>query len=234
MHPPISQAAKRTSLPLLALFCLLPAVQTAVSIHFHWYTNLTYPVFKLLMIALPITLWWLSGLSLAEVCRLCGCLRTTMLGGLGLGLLMAAVVLTGYYVFLQRHVNPLPILDKVRSLGLFPYYWLMAVFISLVHSLFEEYYWRAFILTQLAQRIRGPLVLSLIAGALFGLHHIFVLLSLFQLSLVILCVLATMLAGFAWARMRLAGYSIWDCYISHVFADLAVMWIGYDLILRAK
>ena len=234
MHPPISQAAKRTSLPLLALFCLLPALQTAVSIHFQWYTNLTYPVFKLLMIAVPIVVWRASRCSLAEIRRLAGCLPTTMLAGLSLGLLMAGVILTGYYLFLQRHVNPLPVLDKVHSLGLFGYYWLMAVFISLAHSLLEEYYWRAFILTQLARWIPGTLALSVSAGAIFGLHHIFVLLSLFGLPLLALCVLATMLAGFAWSWMRLAGYSIWDCYISHVFADLAVMWIGYDLILRAK
>ena len=230
----MNQKTKKTPLLLLALFCLLPAVQTAVSVHLQWHTNFTYPAFKLLMVAVPLVVWWTSGYSTGELRRLTGCLRTNMLAGLGLGLLMAAIILGGYYGFLRSTIDPLGILSKVHSLGLLPYYWLMAVFISLAHSLLEEYYWRAFILSQLAQRIRGPLILSLITGALFGLHHIFVLVSLFQLSVVALCVLGTMLAGFAWSRMCLAGYSIWDCYLSHVLADLAVMWIGYDLLLKAQ
>jgi len=234
MYPPIRTPAKRTPLPLLAFFCLLPTIQTAVSVNFQWYTNITYPAFKLLMIVLPIVLWWLSGFSLHDVRRLCGCLPTTMLPGLSLGLIMAAIILGGYYGFLRSTIDPLGILTKLHSLGLFRYYWLMAVFISLAHSLLEEYYWRAFILTQLARWIPGTLPLSVSAGAIFGLHHIFVLLSLFALPLLALCVLATMLAGFAWSWMRLAGYSIWDCYLSHVFADLAVMWIGYDLLLKAQ
>ncbi len=230
----INQAAKRTSLPLLALFCLLPAIQTAVSVHLQWHTNFTYPAFKLLMVALPITVWWLSGLSLTEVYRVCGCRRTRMLAGLALGLLMAGAIVGAYYGLLRSRIDPTGILSKVRSLELLDYYWVMALFISLAHSLFEEYYWRGFVLSQLGGRISGIWPLSVTAGVVFGIHHTFALLSLFDWPIVALCVLGTMAAGLVWSRMRLLGYSIWDCYISHVFADLAVMWIGYDLILRAN
>ena len=71
-------------------------------------------------------------------------------------------------------------------------------------------------------------------GNYISSHHIFAMVSLFDWPIVVLCVLATVAAGLVWSRMRLLGYSIWDCYISHVFADLAVMWIGYDLILRVQ
>jgi len=124
-------------------------------------------------------------------------------------------------------------LAKVESLGLLEHYWIMALFISLLHSLFEEYYWRAFLLSELRSWIPGTLLLCLLSGAVFGLHHIFAMLSLFSWPLVLLCVLGTMFAGGIWSWMRLRGYSIWDCYISHVLADLAVMGIGYHLILRA-
>ena len=230
----MEQNAKRTPRLLLALFCLLPAIQTAVSVHLQWYSKVTYPTFKLLMIALPLVVWWASGYSLSGIRGLFGAVRTKLVAGLSLGLLMAAIILGGYYGFLRSTIDPMGILSKVQALGIFRYYWVMALFISLAHSLFEEYYWRVFILTQLARWIPGTLALSLIAGFIFGIHHIFAMLSLFGWHIVALCVLATMAAGFVWSRMRLRGYSIWDCYISHVFADLAVMWIGYDLLLRTQ
>ena len=228
------QNVKTTPLLLLALFCLLPTIQTAVSVHFQWHTKITYPAFKLLMIALPLVVWWAGGYSLSAIRRLFGPVRTKLVAGLSVGLLMAAIILGGYYGFLRSTIDPVGILSKIHSLGLFRYYWIMALFISLAHSLFEEYYWRVFILSQLARWIPGTLALSLIAGFIFGIHHIFAMLSLFAWPIVALCVLSTMVAGFIWSRMRLGGYSIWDCYLSHVFADLAVMWIGYDLLLRAQ
>ena len=150
-----------------------------------------------------------------------------------MGLLMAVVILGGYYGLLRERIEPVAILSKVSSLDILDYYWVMALFISLAHSLLEEYYWRGFILSQLARWIPGTLALSLIAGFIFGIHHIFAMLSLFGWHIVAFCVLGTMAGGFVWSRMRLKGYSIWDCYISHVFADLAIMWVGYDLLLRA-
>ena len=234
MYPPITQAAKRVSLPLLAFFCVLPAIQTAVSVHLQWYTNVTYPAFKLLMIAGPIVVWLALGHTPRQIGHLIGLKKTNMLPGLALGLLMAGVILGGYYGLLRSKIEPTGIFSKVRSLDLLDYYWVMALFISLAHSLFEEYYWRGFILSQLACRISRIGPLSLAAGVVFGIHHIFAMASLLDWPIVTLCVLATMAAGFIWSRMRLVGYSIWDCYLSHVFADLAVMWIGYDLLLRSQ
>jgi membrane protease YdiL (CAAX protease family) len=186
------------------------------------------------MISLPLVVWWASGYSLTGIRGLFGPARTKLFAGLLLGLLMTAIILGGYYAFLQSRINPAGILSKVQALGILRYYWVMALFISLAHSLFEEYFWRVFILTQLARWIRGTLALSLVAGIIFGIHHIFAMYSLFDWPIVVLCVMGTMAAGFIWSRMRLVGYSIWDCYLSHVFADLAVMWIGYDLLLKAQ
>jgi len=230
----MSQDVKKISLLLLVAFCLLPTVQTAVSVHLQWYTNFTYPLFKLLMIAGPIVVWLALGHTGRQLGHLLGLKKTNMLPGLAVGVLISAVILLSYYILLRPVVNPEPILAKVDSLGLTKCYWIMALFISLWHSLLEEYYWRGFLLSELHNWIPQTVTLSLIGGVIFGLHHIFIMMSVVPLTLVAVCVLGTMAAGFIWSWMRLAGYSIWDCYISHVFADLAVMWIGYDLILRAK
>ena len=68
----MEQKVKTTPLLLLAAFCLLPAVQTAVSVHFQWHTKITYPVFKVLMIAGPIVVWLASGYTVGQVGPLIG------------------------------------------------------------------------------------------------------------------------------------------------------------------
>jgi len=223
----------RVPLLLVGLFCLLPAVQTAVSVHLEWQTRITYPVFKALMVAGPILVWLGLRYSGEQIKQAVGLKRSNMLGGLGVGVLMAGVIVGGYYLVLRGEIDPGPMLAKVESLGILKYYWVMAVFISAVHSLFEEYYWRGFILSGLGGWLSKTWLLVLISGAIFGIHHVFAMLELFTPMWVALCVAGTVVAGVIWSWMRVGGKSIWDCYVSHVLADLAVMWIGYDLILRA-
>ncbi len=230
----LDRPGKRIPLILLVAVGLLPGVQTAVSVYWQWHTPITYPAFKILMIAVPIAVWLWARRGRREVCELVGLKRPNLPVGIAVGLLMSAIILCGYYLFLRPTLDPGPVLAKVRSLGVLKYYWVMAVFISLLHSLFEEYYWRGFVLGELAGWVSRGWTTCLVAGALFGIHHIFALGSLFDWPVVVLATLGTMLAGATWSWMRLRGYSIWDCYVSHVLADLSVMWVGYDLITRAK
>ena len=88
---------------------------------------------------------------------------------------------------------------------------------------------RGFLLGELWARIPSPVGVVLVGGVLFGLHHIFALLGLFPWPLALLFMSGTMLAGAVWTWMRVRGLSIIDCYVSHILADLAIMWIGWDL-----
>ena len=227
---------KGYAVPLLVVlgFGLLPAVQTGVSVHWRWHTTITYTVFKVLMAAGPILVWLILGYRGSAIKEAVGLKGSNMLVGLGVGIAMAGVILGGYYGVLRERIDPQPLLAQVKALGIFEGYWIMAVFISLIHSLFEEYYWRGFILSGLGGWVDKTWILVLISGGIFGIHHIFAMLELFPLMWVSLCVAGTVLAGVIWSWMRVRGKSIWDCYVSHVLADLAVMWIGYDLILRAQ
>ena len=232
--PPGTRHADRTPLALLGLLCLMPAVQTAVAIHCQWHPAITYPALKALMIVAPIVVWRRSRRSASEVRRRLGLKRTRGLAGLALGALMSAVILGGYYAVLRPAIDPAGVLAKARSMGLLEHYWTMALVIALGNSLFEEYYWRGFIVSELGAWTRSTTVVVAVAGGMFGLHHVFAMLALFELPLLALFVLGTMLAGGVWTWMRRQGRSILDCYISHVFADLAILWVGYDLIGRAR
>ena len=218
---------------MLILFCLLPAVEMTVSVHSYWHTWVSYPVFKLLMVAIPAIVWWKYRLSLADVGKIIGLKSTNTLSGWILGAAMFAVIMAAYYGYLYPLIDPATVSKRVHSLDFQKHYWILFVYISLFHSFFEEYYWRGFLLSELRKRIGSTLALCLISGALFGLHHLMATLALFSWPLIVGCTLGTAAAGVVWSWMRLRGYSIFDLYVSHILADLAIMLIGYDLMTRA-
>ena len=185
------------------------------------------------MIAIPIIVWLQVRRGGAPLAERIGWKRTNLRSGLSVGIVMGGVILAGYYGLLRGVIDPGPVLAKVRSLGLVEYYWYMSIFICLGNALFEEYYWRAFLIGELRSYLRSKPVLCIVAGGLFGVHHLFAMLGLFDLPMVLMFVLVTMIAGAVWSAMRCRGASILDCYVSHVLADMAIMWIGYDLLSRA-
>ena len=225
---------KSLKIGLLVIFFLLPGVRTFLAVYLQWWPAVLYPLFQLVMIAIPIVVWVRSGLSGRQVCELAGAKRTSTVRGLLVGAMMGVVILAGYFliqnVLPRPMIDPKPLLAKIQSLKLLEWYWLMTIVMSLWNSLFEEYYWRAFLTAELGKRTKSTLAICVIGGGMFGLHHLFVLLDLFDPPLVILFTFGTMAAGAAWTWMRRRGHSIWDCYISHIIADITIFWIGYDLI----
>jgi membrane protease YdiL (CAAX protease family) len=107
------------------------------------------------------------------------------------------------------------------------------MFLSFSNSLVEEYYWRGFLLDQLRRRLDNVLWLGLLAGGLFGLHHVFVFAPLLGLPTAVLCTLGTVVAGVVWSWQRLKGWSLLDCYVSHILADLAGLWAVWDVMGRS-
>ena len=220
-------------LGLLAAVCLLPALQTAVSVYWELWPFLTYPLLKLAIVAAPIVTWWAYRRPIREVLREIGLKRTRCLPGLVSGVILAAPILAAYYLLKSRGlISGADVIDKVRSLGVdhWAAYWGMAAFISLSNSLVEEYYWRGFVVSQLRGRLSGRLAVSLLAGGLFGLHHLFVMLPMLPPGVAALGILGIVFAGVVWSWMRLSGVSLLDCYVSHILADLAGFWAGWELI----
>ena len=218
--------------PLLIGMGLLPTTKTVLAVHFEIAPAVTYPALILLMIALPLLIWRLQRRSRAELRTSAGLKRTNFLPGLATGALAVVVIVGGYYAVLAGRLDAQPLADKARALGLIDHYWLMAVGICLGNALFEEYYWRVFLFDGLRRRLRSGWAVCGIGGALFGLHHVFAMLDFFPPRWLGLFVLGTIVAGAAWSWMRWRGLSIWDCYVSHVMADAAIMWVGWDMISR--
>lgn len=232
------ELARRRKLPLVLLIacCLLPGLQTFVSVQLQWMTVVTYPALKAVMIVAPIAVWWWLRLGRAGAVRRIGLHRTPLTAGLLVGAAMAGAILAIYYAAFRGRlglVTPL-LIAKLDSMGLREHYWSMVVVIALANSMLEEYYWRGFILSELLDRVDSRVLACLVAGGLFGLHHVFALLCLGNGWLIALGAMCTVAAGVAWAWMRARGASLLDCYVSHIMADLAALWVGWDMISQAS
>ena len=118
---------------------------------------------------------------------------------------------------------------KVDDIGIRAHYWGFALLLSLGHSLLEEYYWRGFLFTQLA--IRMPLRCAhILAGLAFSLHHIVICTQYFTLVWGILLGGTVAIAGLFWSLLYQRHGHIWGAWISHIIADLVLMYIGAQLI----
>lgn len=163
--------------------------------------------------------------------------------GLALGAGFSALVVgAGWVLFtflLSDHASFVAasefILKKIDAFGINTVwkYALLAGFYSILHSLFEEYYWRWFVYRQLRRLI--PLLPAITVSALgFMSHHVIVLLQIFQGApwLAWLLSAAVAVGGAVWAWLYERTDSIFGPWLSHLLIDAGIFWIGYDLVRR--
>lgn len=225
---------KRTHLALLAVAALVPATGSLVAIYLEIAHFVTFPLGKIAMVALPIIIWRRARLTRGELLAeagLTGNRRGPGPVGLLSGAVVAGVVLAAWYGFFAGRIGTEAVRTKAASLGIVDYYLPFAAFVCLANSLLEEYFFRAFLLGRTRRLARSRHLLALSNGAVFGLHHVFVLAAVVDSPVTVaVLVLGTVLGGYHWSMLRLRGYSIVDCWISHLMADAAIMWIGWEAI----
>jgi membrane protease YdiL (CAAX protease family) len=107
---------------------------------------------------------------------------------------------------------------------------LLAVFYSLVHSLFEELYWRRLVYGGLRRHL--PVGAATVLGGLaFASHHVLLLvgyLNGFTLFSVI-GGLSVAGVGMLWSWLYERSGRLAGAWVSHVLVDAALMWIGFQL-----
>lgn len=155
---------------------------------------------------------------------------SSVLWGLGLGVLIFGGIFGVFYLFENYFLQFAPlVLEKVKDFNLLEYYITYAIFLSIVHSLFEEFYWRFFILKGLQLKF-SPVWAMVISSLAFASHHFIVVMAFFPLWISLIFTLAIFGAGMIWCFIYLRTKSILGSWISHFFADVVIMYIGYLLI----
>jgi membrane protease YdiL (CAAX protease family) len=194
-----------------------------------------YVVGKSAQFIYPVLLfWWLD--------RCCPRPARPRFEGLVLGLVFGLVTVAGmmalYYLWLKQsplfHDTPALVRKQIGGMGLGTPagYLVMTLFVSLLHSLLEEYYWRWFLFGRLRRHMKfAPACVLSSLG--FMAHHVVVLwvyLPGYFWTAVIPLSLCIAAGGAMWAWLFEKTKLIYAAWLSHLLVDMAVFAIGYDIL----
>lgn len=147
--------------------------------------------------------------------------------GIGIASLMGIFMLTpGREVILTSAPR---IRTKAETLGVMEHYWMFALFLSFLHSLLEEYYWRWFVYGHLRRVVRNGLA-HVLAGASFSAHHIVVTTQYFPPAWGVFFGGLTGVGGMIWSAIYERQRTLAGVWICHVVVDLGILSIGHRLL----
>lgn len=166
--------------------------------------------------------------------------RAGMIAGLVTGVMMLGVML-GVYGLVSDQIDLSRLRSRARLTGFDDPVQFAAMFgfIILLNSLLEEFVWRWFVYRQvelllparMGRRARqGRAVV--IAAVAFTIHHVIALSAWVDGELVLLGSLGVFLGAVVWSALYAFDRTLWPCYVSHIFADVAIVIIGYDVLFR--
>ncbi|MCR4312271.1 MAG: CPBP family intramembrane metalloprotease, partial [Candidatus Uhrbacteria bacterium] len=191
--------------------------------------QLTYAATKIVMLGIPLLMVSL-GLKLPSF-TLKPQLKLSLMYGAGSGLVIGALILTILALFPSiSDVFTEPVVRKIQEVGIssIAIYWIAAIGISTVHSFFEEYYWRWYVVKGLETRL-SPLASLLLGNFFFACHHYIVLSQFVTLPLTILFGTLVGIGGCLWSWIYRRTGSLLGGWVSHVLIDLAIFAVGYLL-----
>ncbi len=201
-------------------------------------TRLTYGVGKVIQFSFPIAfVWWFE----REQIRLT---RPTWHGmPLAIGFsVIVAIAMFALYFGVVRHIpavqNETP--EKIHGvvkrfrldspLG----YLAMGVFLSGIHSLAEEYYWRWFVFGWMRRHM--PVALAIVLSGLgFMLHHVVVVGVYFPSNFWTLALPLSFCVAFGggvWAWIYARSGTLYAPWASHTLIDAAIFGLGYVMLER--
>lgn len=193
-------------------------------------TPIIYSVTKILIVVWPIT-WWFLIKKIFPKEKKAENIQSILLGIIS-GLIISGLVLLIFYFFGHYFQQFAPLVSqKAFELGIINHYLLFAIFLSLIHSLIEEYYWRWFVFKGLQLKFK-PVLAAIIGSFAFASHHFIVISEFFPLSLTIIFGTAVMIGGILWCWLYNKTKTLLGSWISHVLIDMSIMIIGYFLIFK--
>lgn len=119
--------------------------------------------------------------------------------------------------------------ERAEDLGFLEYYWSFAIFLSVIHSFIEEYYWRWFVFGSLAKVISSPMA-HIFAGMSFAAHHVVIASQFFPLFWAIVFGALIGLGGIIWSFLYQKQETLAGAWVSHMLVDFGIMGIGYSLL----
>jgi membrane protease YdiL (CAAX protease family) len=119
--------------------------------------------------------------------------------------------------------------EKITAMGIEQNYIAFAFGISILHSLFEQFYWRIFVFRGLLLKFSLP-VAAVLSSFFFASHHFVVLAEYFPWWLTLLLGTATGVGGYIWCILYAKTGSIVGSWLSHLMVDSGIFAIGYYIV----
>lgn len=186
-----------------------------------------YAAVKVIMLVWPL-LWFALGAPIPRFHLTFNrqTITTGIVAGVGISFVIAAYAALSY-----GNLLPYANLLTTKADDLFPlaYYVPVAIIFSLLHSLFEEYYWRWFAFGGLRHRMSDTAAM-VASSAAFTFHHVLILSQFFPVTLTALASIGVFVGGCIWCVMYRKANALTGAWISHAMIDATLFAIGYTLI----
>jgi len=159
--------------------------------------------------------------------------RAGMGWAIGTGIAIFITIAVAYFGYAREQIDLADMASKMIEAGLNAKWKLalMAIYWCTINSLLEEYVWRWFVFEKCKTLTpRLPLLAVVLSGLMFTLHHFIALMVyLPQLHLNVLASLGVFIGGATWSWLYLKSKNIYAGYVSHVFADIIIFGIAYQI-----
>lgn len=161
--------------------------------------------------------------------------------GLVTGVLTLIVIIGAWELLAKNWVDQAMFAEKIASVGLStPLIYLgFAAAITIFNALMEEYVWRWFVYERfrdamsclLGDRSKALIIPGAVALANLGfvLHHTIAMSLYFDPMTNALASLGIFIGGCTWSAIYLKTGNIYGSYLSHIFADIALFYVGYQI-----
>lgn len=153
-----------------------------------------------------------------------GVLTGLLIGGVMVGLFELSSM--GDYV--RRYSET--VRGKAVGLGVLEHYWLFGAFISVGHSLLEEYYWRWYVFGRLSGLVR-PGWAYFLGSLAFAGHHYVLLGSFFSWPGALVFGTCVGIGGGLWCWLYRRWGTLAGCWVSHFLVDAAIFYVGGRILM---
>ena len=138
-----------------------------------------------------------------------------------------------YLLFARSWIDAEVLQKRIEATGLGTplVYLLLAGYWITINSLLEEYVWRWFVVTR-CEAVMPRWLAVVASGFFFTIHHIIALWDNFtpDWRIIVLGSVGVWIGGMTWSWLYIRYRNIWAAYVSHVFADVVIFAIGYQLL----
>lgn len=148
------------------------------------------------------------------------------------GLAVYALILGGYLLLAPvldlSQVAPSLEADLGVTAGNFLW---VAVYISFVNSLLEEFFFRGFGFLILSAYLKGP-VASVVSACCFALYHVAMMVGWVSWPLLTLAIVGLLAAGLLFCEIDRRTGTLWASWLVHMGANFAINTVGCMLLFR--